>query len=577
MAFIINAKEKSCGFNALLPAVHKIGHGGGDTVNPIEEYAMAIESEQIIVPDRVKRLYSKLLSIVDRPGKYHFDEARARRPIDFIERFCKHSKGEWAGKPLKLELFQRAYIAALFGFVDDEGLRQYRESLFLVARKNGKSSLLAGICLYCLIADGEPGAEVYSLATKRAQSALIFDECQNMVKQSPDLAAIIHKRKNDLYFAAAFAKMQPLSRNSNSLDGLNSSLVVIDELHAVADRNLYEVMKQSQSARRQPLLIMITTAGTRRECIFDDIYHYARGVVDGQIDDEHFLPVLYELDSKDEWQEPRKWIKANPGIDTIKKREDLQAKILRAAQSPVDLAGVLCKDFNVISTTSTAWLSFDDIDNKATFDIENLRGGYFIGGADLSRTTDLTAAAALMMDANGQKFVAEMFWLPAANFGERVRQEKIPYDKWYEAGLLRLCDGNTINYSDVTAWYLELVQNFDLSPAWIYYDSYSAAYWVKEMQSNGFRMTAARQGYKTLSLPMQMLAADLRAKKINYGDNPLLKWCLTNVALSEDRNGNMMPKKANSPKYRIDGAAALLNCYVGLGEHLQEFSDLCND
>ena len=226
-------------------------------------------------------------------GGYFFSEKQANRPIDFIEKFCKHSKGEWAGESIKLELWQKAFIGALFGFIDDAGNRRYRESMLYVARKNGKSTLLAGLALYCLVADGEGGAEVYTAATKLEQARIIFDECCNMIRQAADLKQNIKKRKTDLYFPLAFSKLKPLGKNADTLDGLNASAIIIDELHSIKDRNQYEVLKQSQSARENPLLVTITTAGVLRESIFDDMYKYACGVADGTIDDEGFLPILY--------------------------------------------------------------------------------------------------------------------------------------------------------------------------------------------------------------------------------------------------------------------------------------------
>lgn len=546
-------------------------------MNYIKAYFEAIEAGRVVVSRRVKKQYMKLVDMQKNPpAGIVFDEHKGERPIQFIERFCKHSKGEWAGKPLKLQLFQKAFIQALFGFIDPAtGLRIYREAMFYVARKNGKSVMLAGIALYCLVADHEAGAEVYSVATKRDQSKIIFEEVCNMVKQSPSLRNCLRKRKTDLYFPATFSKMQPLGKNSDTMDGLNSHLVIMDELHGIKDRNLYEVMKQSQSARRQPLLIMITTAGTIRETIFDDMYAYACGVCDGTIEDKTFLPILYELDSKKEWREPTAWQKSNPGLGTIKKIDDLQDKVKRAAQSPKDLTGVLVKDFNVIENAAVTWLTFEDIDNRETFDIEQFRGCYAIGGADLSITTDLTCATLLMMDRNEKRYVTQMYWLPEANFSKRVHDEHIPYDKWLEAGYLRLCKGNTINYSDVTAWFMEMVEKYEISPAWIYYDSYSAKYWVQEMQETGANMVRCIQGAKTLSLPMQRLGADLQAKKINYNNSPMLKWCICNTGIQEDRNGNIVPIKATGAKHRIDGLASLLDAYVGLCEHYNEFLEVC--
>lgn len=543
-------------------------------MNYITQYNDLLQRGEIPACRRIKAVYARLAAETAAPGKYIFDEAKASRPIAFIEKFCRHSKGEWAGKPVALELFQKAFIQALFGFVDAQtGLRRYREAFFLVGRKNGKSTLLAGLALYMLIADGEGGAEVYSTATKYAQARLLFDECHNMIKQSPALSKHIRKRKSDLYYLPTMSKLQPLSRNSDSLDGLNASFVIMDELHGVKDRNLYEVMRQSQSARREPLLVMITTAGTVRECIFDDMYNHACEVADSVISDETFLPVLYELDKRDEWTDPDAWAKANPSLGAIKKVDDLQIKVQRAKQNPVELSGVLCKEFNIRETVKTAWLSFDAINNTDTFDLETFRGAYCIGGVDLSITTDLTCASLLFMRrGDDTKYIRQMYWLPADRLQERVQQDKIPYDKWFERGLLRLCSGNSINYADVTAWFVETVQQYELFPAWVYYDSYSARYFVEEMQMQGFTMIRCIQGAKTLSLPMQMLGADLQAHKVNYNNNPILKWCLTNTGIQTDRNGNIVPVKNQSPRQRIDGTAALLDCYVGLYEHYNEYT-----
>lgn len=545
-------------------------------MNYIKEYYSKIEKGEIVASKRIKRIYSQLVEEINNPKDYIFDEKRANKPIEFIERFCKHSKGEWAGNPVKLELFQKAYISALFGFIDKKTKqRRFKESLFMVARKNGKSTMLSGIALYMLIADKEAGAEVYSIATKKDQAKIIYDEVIHMVSQSAELLKFLKKRKSDLYFKLTMSKMMALGKNSDTLDGLNSSCVIIDELHGIKDRNLYEVMKQSQSSRRQPLLIMITTAGYVRECIFDDMYSYACQVIDGIIEDKTFLPIIYELDSKEEYKDPKCWEKANPGLGTIKKLDDIKDKVKRAEQSPKDLSGILCKDFNVRETNSSAWLSFDVINNEETFNIEDFRGSYCIGGADLSITTDLTSATILMIDKETQKrFVHQMFWIPKENLEKKIKEDKIPYDKWHEMGLLRYCEGNSINYSDVTKWFLEVVYTLGITPLFIYYDSYSARYWVDEMEQNGFNMVRCIQGAKTLSVPMEKLGADLQSKLINYNNNPILKWNMTNVGIQTDRNGNIVPIKNRNSRQRIDGFASLLDSYVGLQDHYSEMMNL---
>lgn len=541
--------------------------------NYITQYFKGILEGDFSVSRRVLKQYQKLVDDLENQNRYIFDKVKANRPIEFIEKFCKHSKGEWAGKPVKLELFQKAFISALFGFISKEtGLRRYRESMFYVARKNGKTTLLSGIALYMMIADGEGGSEVFSVATKKDQARLLFDETHNMVKQSQDLSNHIKKRKTDLYFPLSFSRFQPLGKNSDTLDGLNSHCVIIDELHSIKDRNTYEVLKQSMSARREPLLIMITTGGTLRECIFDDIYEYACNIVDEVFQDETFLPILYELDEKEEWTDTNKWQKANPALGSIKKIDDLKVKTERAKNNIKDLSGVLTKDFNIRDTVPSAWLRFEDIENKETFNIEDFRNCYAIGGADLSITTDLTAATLLMMNKETHKrYIYQMYWLPAENFENRVKLDMIPYDIWLKRGLLRLCNGNTINYSDITSWFLEMLNDYGITPLWIYYDSYSARYWVEEMENYRFKMIRCIQGAKTLSLPMQNMGADLQAKKINFNNNPILQWCLTNTGIQMDRNGNIVPIKAQTAKRRIDGMASMLDAYVGLYEHYEEF------
>ncbi|PTJ02858.1 terminase large subunit [Staphylococcus simulans] len=542
-------------------------------LNYIEEYYRQIKSGEIVASKRITKQYEKLIDDMYNHPQYIYDHAKAERPIKFIETFCRHSKGELAGKPLILDLFQKAYISALFGFVDkDTGKRRYTESFFYVARKNGKTTMLSAIALYMMIADGESGAEVYSVASKRDQANILFDQAHEMIKQSPDLSRNIRKRKSDLYFSHNFAKMQSLGKNSNSLDGLNAHLVVIDELHSIQDRNLYEVMKQSQSARTQPLLIMITTAGTHRGTIFDDLYEYACNVVDGNFKDDNFLPIMYELDKKSEYKKPECWQKANPSLNISKRVDDLERKVARAENDANNLTGILTKDFNVRETSHNAWLTFEQINNTATFDIKDFADWYAIGGADLSITTDLSCATLLFVDPETEmRYVHQMYWLPEDNLRERVDNDKIPYDKWHEQGLLRLCRGNTINYSDITDWFVEMIEDYEITPLWIYYDNYSARYWVDEMEGHGFKMVRTPQGAKTLSLPMQNLGADLKKHKVNYNNHPILKWCLTNTGIETDRNGNIVPVKNQSPKRRIDGTASLLDAYVGLFDNYESF------
>lgn len=282
-------------------------------MNYIKEYINQIDEGKIVVGEKVKKIYKRLLKESDDKSlPFYFDEETGNRPIKFIETFCKQAEGE-IGKPIKLELFQKAYIQALFGFIyRDTGLRRFNETMFLVGRKNGKTTMLSAIALYMMIADGEGSAECYSVATKKDQASKAFKSACAMRAQSPEIRAIINKRRTDMYMPSTFSSFEPLSSDSDTLDGLNSHLVIIDELHAIKDRNLYDVMKQSTSSRRQPLVVMITTAGYVRECIFDEIYDYANNVLNGTVKNDSFLPVLYELDKTEEWKDIKCWAKANP-------------------------------------------------------------------------------------------------------------------------------------------------------------------------------------------------------------------------------------------------------------------------
>ena len=355
-------------------------------MNYVLEYWEEIKKGSVVVSKRVRAVYARLAREIERPAKnspYYFDEEVGERPILFAERFCKQSQGV-IGAPLKLELFQKAYIQALFGFLEKEtGYRRFRETMFLVGRKNGKSTLLAAIALYLLIADYEGAAEIYSVATKKDQARKVLTEAVNMVKQSPELRAVLKKRRNDLFFPATASTFEALASDSNTLDGLNSHAVIIDELHAIRDRNLYEVMKQSTSSRRQPLVIMITTAGTVRESVFDSLYHIACDIADGKMKEPTFLPILYELDAREEWTDPTKWQKANPGLGTIKQYKTLAQFVERAKASPDDLPGVLCKDFNIREVSASIWLSYDAINSELRFEISEVVNNYDVGGWDL--------------------------------------------------------------------------------------------------------------------------------------------------------------------------------------------------
>lgn len=534
-------------------------------MNYVREYCDKIHSGEILTSRRVMAVYKRLVAEMnDSDAPYYFDEELGERPIEFIETFCKQSQGV-LGAPIQLELFQKAYIQALFGFINKEtGFRRFRETMFLVGRKNGKSTLLAGIGLYLLIADYEGAAEIYSVATKKDQASKVLTEAHNMVKQSPELRAVIRKRRNDLYFEATSSKFEALASDSNTLDGLNSHAVIIDELHAIRDRNLYDVMKQSTSSRNQPLVVMITTAGTLRECIFDNMYEYACKIADGELEVDDFLPILYELDAREEWTNPQMWIKANPGLGTIKKWETLAKFVQQAKDDPGFLPTVLCKDFNIRENESNVWLSFNQIKNIATFEMADVYDTYAIGGCDLSATTDLTCAT-LLIRRRGDDivYIIQHYFLPQAKIDKLAEKntQEAPYKVWAERGLLTICPGARVDFSQVTAWFCYMRDEYKIDAFKVGYDRALAGYWVDEMKANSFDMEPVAQGPFTWSQPMRELGAALTDKIVNYNNNPILMWCLSNTAVKKSGVNNIQPVKI-SEKRRIDGMVSLLNAWV---------------
>ena len=543
-------------------------------MNWVKEYYRRIKSGDIITSRRVKAVYERLVKEMgDDSIPYYFDEETGERPITFIETFCKQSQGT-IGAPLKLELFQKAFIQLLFGWLEkDTGYRRFRETLFLCGRKNGKSTLLSGIALYMLVADYEGAAEIYSVATKKDQAKKVLTEAVNMIKQSPELRAVLKKRRNDVYFPATSSIFEALASDSNTLDGLNSHAVIIDELHAIRDRNLYEVMKQSTSSRRQPLVVMITTAGTVRECIFDNMYELACDIADGKKKDDAFLPILYEIDSRDEWTNPQMWIKANPGLGKIKQYKTLAAFVERAKNNPADLPGVLCKDFNYRENDNSVWLSYDQIKNDAVFDMSEVYNTYAIGGCDLSATTDLTAATLLIRKPNDETvYVLQHYFLPQARIEhlEEKNTNEAPYRLWAERGLLTVCDGNRVNFSEVTQWFCQMRDEHKIDAFKVGYDRALAGYWVEEMKSNGFTMEPVAQGPFTWSQPMREMGAAFADKIVNYNKNPILLWCLSNTAVKKSGVNNIQPVKITD-KRRIDGAVSLLNAWVIYVRYYDDF------
>lgn len=554
-------------------------------MNPILDYWHLIESGQEIVSDKVHRTYKHIVQgiIYNEESVWEYDRHKAEHAIEFIERYCKHSKGSVAGKPFILELWQKALIGAMFGIVNKiDGYRKYQEVVLIVARKNGKSTLAAAVGLYLMIADGELGPEIYTVATKKDQAKIIWLEAKRMVNKSKTLKRRIKTLVAEMVASINDGIFKPLGRDSDTLDGLNVHGALFDEVHAWKDMNLYDVVVDGTSSRDNPIVFTTSTAGTVRESVFDRLYDECELTINGYEDpdgykNERLLPIIYELDNRSEWVKPETWKKANPGLGTIKKTDALSQKVNKAQSNPLLVKNLVCKDFNIRETNGETWLTFEAINNQAKFDITELKPRYGIGGADLSSTTDLTCATVIfMVQDDDHIYVEQMYWLPEDLLEQRVKEDKVPYDKWLDQGLLRTTPGNKVHYKFVVDWFLEIQNEKDIYIPWVGYDNWSATYFVEDMK-NTFgeqAMEGVIQGKRTLSSPMKSLGADLAKKRIVYNNNSILKWNLTNVAVDIDKNDNIQPMKTSNPKKRIDGFASLLDAYVALERHIEDYQNM---
>lgn len=549
--------------------------------NPIAEYWEQIQNGKTVVGDKVRRTYRKLIYDQEHPGEYFYSYKRANHVIEFFENYCHHSKGKAGGQRIKLELWEKAMLATIFGFIDSDGNRKYREAVLIVGKKNGKSLIASGVGLYMLVADQERGPEVYAVATKKDQAKIIWMESKRMVVKSPKLRKrikpLVAELSSESYNNGNF---KPLASDKDTMDGLNVHCGLMDEIHQWKNgKALYDIIADGVTAREQPLILITSTAGTIREDIYDAKYEESERLINGYFDpngykDEHLVAFIYELDSRKEWTDPACWEKANPGLGTIKNRKALEAKVAKAMDNPALVKNLVCKEFNIRETSSEAWLTFEQLNNLDTFDIKQLKPKYGIGGCDLSSTTDLTNATVIfMVPGDDHIYVLQMYWIPEDLVERRVREDKIPYDIWIQQGWCRTCPGNKIHYKYVVEWFRECQTDLDIYLFKCGYDDWSATYFAEEMR-NSFGQTVmepVRQGKKTLSSPMKSLGADLEKKRIVYNNNPMLKWCLANTSVDVDKNDNIQPCKGNQGTRRIDGMAGLLDAYVELENNLEEY------
>ncbi|NLB82578.1 MAG: terminase large subunit, partial [Clostridiaceae bacterium] len=445
----------------------------------------------------------------------------------------------------------------------------------LVARKNGKTTFIAGIDLAeFFLSSG--GVDIVCASNTNDQASILFEEINNMREQSRPLRNEKRSKKNIFYIYSPKNKnkIKKLSAQSRNKDGYNIEVGCIDEVHEMVDSKVYDAIKQSQSTKKEPLIFIITTEGTTVEGFLDSKLEYCRKMIKGEIKDIRILPWLYTQDSMEEvFEDPTSWQKSNPSLGKIKLPTYLEDIMNKAKNDLSTRVTMLCKDFNVKQLDSGSWLTFADLNNETKYALTDLSDTYAIGGVDLSSTTDLTAAVLLIIK-NGKKYVVPHFFMPSELVSKRVEEDKIPYDIWIKKGFITLTTGNQNDFSKVTEWFISMVKEHDIRPLWIGYDPWNSQYWVKEMEDAGFTMEKIRQGIYTLSEPMKQLEGDLKNKNVIYNDNPILKWCLANTQAKIDLNGNIQPSKLNSKLKRIDGCVALIIAYAVLTRYKTDYENM---
>ena len=544
-------------------------------MNYLLEYIKEIDKGNILVGQDLRVQLDKLVADLDNP-KFIFDEEPGQLRIDFIEKFCKHTKSPFNGMPFILELWEKAFLQTAYGFkYASTGLRRFNEVILLIARKNGKTTFVAGIDLAEFFLS-RGGVDIVCASNTNDQASILFEEINNMREHSKALSKPKRSRKNIFYIYSPKSKnkIKKLSGQSRNLDGFNIEVGCIDEVHEMTDSKVYDAIKQSQSTKEEPLIFIISTEGKVVEGFLDNKLAYCKKMLKGEIEDERVLPWLYTQDSQEEiFRDKRTWQKSNPSLGKVKSYSYLEDIMNKAKNDLATRVTMLCKDFNIKQLESGSWLSFDELQNTTKFDIEELRDSYAIGGVDLSSTTDLTASV-LVVKKNGKIYAIPHFFMPKDVLEKRMQEDSVPYDIWVKKGYITLSEGSQNDFTKVTQWFQQMVWDYGIRPLWVGYDPWNSKYWIDEMNDAGFTMEKVRQGVFTLSEPMKQLEADLKNHIVIYDNNPVLKWCLANTQAKVDVNGNIQPCKLNSKYKRIDGAVALIIAYSVLNSYKKDYETM---
>jgi phage terminase large subunit-like protein len=490
---------------------------------------------------------------------FWFNPDAASLVIEFFG-LLHHSKGEWAGQVIRLEPWQQTILWILFGWMKEDGTRRFRTSYLEVSRKNGKSTIAAGIGLYLMVADGEPGAEIYSAATKRDQARITHAEAVRMVKGSAALRKRVTVYRDNLHIAGTASKYEPLGRNSDSMDGLNVHGAVVDEVHAHKTRELWDVLETATGARRQPLMFSITTAGYDRKSICFVQHEYTQKVLEGIVEDDSWFGVIFTIDEDDQWDDEAAWIKANPNLGVSKKVDDMRRLAARAKEMPSQLNAFLRLHLDVWTQAETKWVPWGHWDAcGVAVDATGLRGRTCYAGLDLSSTTDVTALVLVFPpQVEGDAYqILTRFWIPEEAMHERSHRDRVPYDDWVRRGYIVATPGNAVDQDFAVAQVDDDAQTYDLQE--VAYDRWGAANVIQKLQDMGGDdfVVPFGQGFKDMSPPMKELERLILSHRLAHGNNPVLNWMADNLVAREDPAGNIKPDKERSIE-KIDGMVALI-------------------
>ena len=544
--------------------------------NYILSYYQAIHEGTAVVGKWIRLFFEYIINGLKNQD-FLFDQKKANRAIKFIETFCHHCEGR--DDTLKLELWQKAVVSVIFGIVDSENLRIFREIVIIIGRKNGKTLFAAAIIAYCVYLDGEYGAKVFCVAPKLDQADLVYSAFWQTIQKEPELSELIKKRKSDFYLESTNSSVKKIAFNAKKSDGFNPHLTICDEIASwPGDQGLkqYEVMKSALGARKQPLVISISTAGYINEGIYDELIKRSTRFLLGDSKERRLAPFLYMIDDIQKWNDINELRKSNPNMGVSVSVDYLLEEIAVAEGSLSKKAEFITKYCNIKQNSSQAWLSTQAVSQTSgkPVDLQKFKNCYCVGGIDLSRTTDLTACTAVV-EKNGRLYVFAKFFLPSEKLEEATARDGLPYAAYVQRGILQLSGDNFVDYHDCFNWFKMLVEQYQIYPLKVGYDRYTAQYLVQEMKQYGFHMDDVFQGYN-LTPVIQETEGLMKDGAFHIGDNDLLKVHLLNMALkTETESGRSKPIKMSTNDH-IDGGAALLDAmtvrqkyYAEIGSQLR--------